>query len=134
MACVTIRQLKLEDVALVYPLVRLHQKHLTLAEWTNYARGVLFEENEVNSGGFVLACDCRGTIYGLVQYQKRLGAGGGAEIIETNMMAAGLFQKHRLLLTTALRQALSQMAQESGCTAYIVEDPARRPLGIPLRN
>jgi hypothetical protein len=109
-------------------LVRLHHKDLTLSQWTDYARCTLFEGKDVNSAGFILACDSRGTIYGIAQFEKRIDAEGNRQVIARNIMASGLFQQHRSRVITVLRQALDQMAQESGSAPFVVEHPARLPL------
>ena len=128
MACLTVRRMKLEDIPIAFPLVSLHHKNLTFSQWTDLARRVLSEGNGTASTGFILVCDSQETIFGIAQFEKCADAKNDSKIVSNDMMVCGLTQQHCALITTALQQALGQMAQEAESAQFVVEHPVRLPL------
>lgn len=132
MQWLTVRRLKLADIPSAFPLIQLHHRGLTLAQWTDYARGILIDSNGVNARGFLAAYDGEGIIHGVLQYERRRDVEGRLRLIATNTMACGLFYRHRIRIIKALAQSLSQMAHDSGCEHVAFEVSANdhlAPLG-----
>jgi len=128
MRWLTIRRLKLADIPSAFPLIQLHHRGLTLAQWTNYARGILIDSNGVNAPGFLAAYDGQGTVHGVLQFEMRRDVEGRSRLIATNIMVCGLFHRHRVRVTKALIEALSQMTQDFGCEHVALEVPANEHL------
>lgn len=124
MKWLTVKRLGLADISSAFPLVHLHRKELTLDQWSDYARGVLTKGNGADTQGFIAAFDGQGTMHGILQFEKSADVDGHFRIIATNIIACGLFLRHRLRVTTALKQALSELAHESGCERVTFEVPA----------
>lgn len=124
MKWITVRRLGLADIPSAFPLVHLHRKELTLDQWSDYARGVLTKDNGADTQGLIAAFDGQGTIHGILQYEKSAEVDGHSRVIATNIIACGLFLRHRIRVTTALKQALSKLALESGCERVTFEVPA----------
>jgi hypothetical protein len=132
MQWLTVRRLKLADIPSAFPLIQLHHRGLTLVQWTDYARGILVDSNGVNARGFLAAYDGEGINNGVLQYERRCDVAGRPQLIATNIMACGLFHRHRIRIIKALSQSLSQMATEFGCEHVAFEVSANdhlTPLG-----
>jgi hypothetical protein len=132
MQWLTVRRLELADIPSAFPLIQLHHRGLTLAQWTDYARGILIDNNGVNAQGFLAAYDGEGIIHGVLQYERRRDVESQLRLIATNTMACGLFHRHRIRIIKALSQSLSQMAPDFGCEHVAFEVSANdrlAPLG-----
>jgi hypothetical protein len=132
MQWLTVRRLKLADIPSAFPLIQLHHRGLTLAQWTDYARGILIDSNGVNARGFLAAYDGEAINHGVLQYERRRDVAGRPRLIATNIMACGLFHRHRIRIIKALSQSLSQMAPDFGCERVAFEVSANdrlAPLG-----
>ena len=116
MQWLTVRRLKLADIPSAFPLIQLHHRGLTLAQWTDYARGILIDSNGVNVRGFLAAYDGEDINHGILQYERRRDVEGQLRLIATNIMACGLFHRHRIRIIKALSQSLSQMAPGKTCS------------------
>jgi hypothetical protein len=124
MKWLTVKKLKLADIASALPLIQLHHKDLGLAEWTDYARGILLQGNDANTQGFLVVHDGQGTIHGVLQYERGRDLVGQSRMVATNIMVCGLFHRHRIRVTRALIQSLSDVAQDLGCEQVAIEIPA----------
>jgi hypothetical protein len=128
MKWLTVKRLKLEDIASALPLIQLHHKDLGLAEWTDYARGVLIDSNDATTQGFLVVYDGQGTIHGILQYEMRRDLVGQSRMVATNIMVCGLFHRHCVRVTRALIQSLSDMARDLSCEQVAIEIPANEYL------
>jgi hypothetical protein len=89
---------------------------------------ILVDNNSAIAQGFLIACDGQGTVHGILQYERRRDLEGRLRMIATNIMVCGLFHRHRVRVTTALIEALSQMRQDFDCEHVAVEVPANEHL------
>ena len=128
MQWLTVKRLKLANIPSAFPLVQLHHRGLTLAQWTDYARSILVASNGANTQGFLVAFDGQGTVHGILHYERRGDVEGRFRMIATNIMVCGLFHRHRVRVTKALIEALSQMRQDFDCEHVAVEVPANEHL------
>ena len=128
MQWLTVKRLKLANIPSAFPLVQLHHRGLTLAQWTDYARSILVDSNGSNTQGFLVAYDGQGTVHGILQYEMRRDVEGRFRLIATNIMVCGLFHRHRVRVTKALIEALSQMTQDFSCEHVALEVPANEHL------
>ena len=115
MKWLTVRRLGLADIPSAFPLVHLFHKELTVEQWSDYAREVLDDSTGGNAQGFLAAYDGQGTMHGILQYEKSLDPDGQIRMTVTTILACGLFHRHKVRVTMALRHALSNLAQECGC-------------------
>ena len=124
MRWLTVKKLKLADAASALPLIQLHHKELGLAEWTDYARDVLNDSNGGNTQGFLVAYDGQGTVHGILQYEMRRDLVGQSRMVATNILVCGLFHRHRVRVTRALTESLSDMASDFDCEQVAITIPA----------
>lgn len=128
MKWLTVKKLKLADIASALPLIQLHHKNLELAEWTDFARGIFVHSNGANTQGFLVVYDGQDTIHGILQYERRRDVVGQYRMVATSIMVCGLFHRHRIRVTRALIQSLSDMARDLSCEQVAIEIPANEYL------
>jgi len=89
MQWLTVKRLKLADIPSAFPLVQLHHRGLTLAQWTDYARSILVDSNGANTQGFLVAYDGQSTVHGILQYEMRRDVEGRLRMKRPTLWSAG---------------------------------------------
>lgn len=132
MQWLTVRRLKLADIPSAFPLIQLHHRGLTLAQWTDYARSILANGQDTKVQGFLAAFDSQGVIHGVLQYERRYDFDDHFQMVATDLIACGLFKRHHIRIIKVLSQCLSRTAKYYGCEKVafeVSEDDQFAPLG-----
>jgi hypothetical protein len=117
-----IERLKQNEISQAFPLIQLHHKGLTVAQWTDYAQRIIGTNGE-SQRGILVARNDQGVIYGILQYEVRCNIEGLCQMGAANVVACGVFQEHSVQLTAAMFKSLERMAVELGCQRVLIVIP-----------
>jgi hypothetical protein len=117
-----VERLELKDISQAFPLIQLHHKGLTIAQWTEFAQRII-GANGGSQRGILAARNNQGVIYGMLQYEVRCNIEGLCQMGAANVIACGLFQEHSVQLTAAMIKTLERMALELSCQRVLIVVP-----------
>jgi hypothetical protein len=115
-------RLEPKDISQAFPLIQLHHKGLTIAQWSDYAQRIIGTSGD-SQRGILAARNNQGVIYGILQYEVRCNIEGLCQMGAANVVACGLFQEHSVQLIAAMVKALERMALELGCRRVLIVVP-----------